>query len=266
MSEEVPSHPDEAKHKSPEQGSAMSRFYVTPGSVKGDKIYVGREESHHIIDVMRLGEGDKVTAFDGAGREYKGAISSVEGKRVIIDIEDVKASQRKPQLSISLAQAIPKKDKMDLIVQKATELGADEIMPVESARTVVRAKGERKRHKIDRWQKIAIESSKQCGRQELPVIKDIVRFDAALDHIPKYDLTIMPALSDEAVPLRSVLSEIEDRPSRILVIIGPEGGFSKNEIAAASEKGAVPVSLGALTLRSDTAAIATLAILNHELR
>ncbi len=253
----------------------MSRFYVSPESVKGEKIYVEKEESHHIVDVMRLREGDAVTVFDGTGKEYRGTIASTENKRVIIDVTDVNSVSKKQTVSISLAQAIPKKDKMDLIIQKATELGVEEILPVESARTVVKPKGERRQRKIERWQKIVVEASKQCGRTELPKVREIVRFDAILDYIPKCDLVIMPSLSKKAISLKSVLPPKADqpqaeenvtKPKKILVIIGPEGGFSEDEIARAAEKGAVLVSLGNLTLRSDTAAIATLSIINYHLQ
>ncbi len=240
----------------------MSKFYVSPESVKGEKIYVKKEESHHIIDVMRLQNGDSVTVFDGTGKVYEGTIASTEGRRVVINVSKIKAADRKRTVNISLAQAIPKKDKMDLIIQKATELGVDEILPVESARTIVRSKGERRQHKIERWQKIVVEASKQCGRTELPKVREIVRFDAILDYIPKCDLAIMPSLSKKSISLKSALKNA-GRPKKVLAIIGPEGGFSEDEIAGACEKGAVLVSLGNLILRSDTAAIATLSIINY---
>lgn len=241
----------------------MSRFYVNPDSVKDRKIYIEREESHHIIDVMRLRKGDLVTVFDGSGKEYEGELSSIENGRVIINIAKIKIANKKRLVNISLAQAIPKKDTMDLIVQKATELGVDEIFPIESARTVVKFSDDRKQRKIERWNKIAIEASKQCGRTELPKIKDIICFDTVLDFMTQYDLTIMPCLSEKTVVLKSALKKIS-KPSKILAIIGPEGDFSKKEIDRASEKGAILVSLGNLILKSDTAAIDTIAILNYE--
>lgn len=242
----------------------MSRFYVSPDSVKDDgKIYVGRAESHHIIDVMRLREGDSVTVFDGTGKQYEGKISSVVNKRVVIDVSKTKFVNKKWSVSISLAQAIPKKDKMDLIIQKATELGVDEIFPVESSRTVVKSEKDKRYHKLDRWNKIAIEASKQCGRTELPKIRGTTRFDDLLNLFTNYDLTIMPCLSERSVTLESALKNAK-RSAKVLIIIGPEGDFSKDEIDQAEEKGAILVSLGDLILRSDTAAIATLSILNYE--
>ncbi len=241
----------------------MSRFYVTPESVRGKKIYAAKEESHHIIDVMRLEKGDPVTVFDGTGREYEGRISSTANKKAVIDILNVKEPDKKRPVSVSLAQAMPKKDKMDLIVQKATELGIDEIIPVESIRTVVKSKKEKAERKIERWKKIALEASKQCGRADVPEIRNITYFDRLVDSMKDYGITIMPCLSGETVGLKSALSGI-NRQGKVLVIIGPEGGFSEEEIRKAQDMGAILVTLGNLVLKSDTAAIATLSILNYE--
>ena len=241
----------------------MSRFYVPPDAVKDGKIYAGKEESHHIIDVMRLCKGDSVTVFDGTGREYNGTIVLAESKRAVINILNIKDVNKKRSAGISLAQAIPKKDKMDLIIRKATELGIEEIIPVESARTVVRPRGGRMQHKIERWHKNVIEASKQCGRTELPKVSGILSFDAMLDLMPNYNLAIMPCLSDRARPLNSALKKI-GRPEKVLAIIGPEGDFTEDEIIEAEKKGAILVSLGNLVLQSDTAAIATISILNYK--
>lgn len=241
----------------------MSRFYVKPESVKDTRIYVEKEESHHIIDVMRLSEGDRIVVFDGTGREYAGEIESIANKRVVINILERRSSKKKHPVSISLAQAVPKRDKMDLIVQKTTELGVDEIIPVETARTIVRLKGKRRDFKIGRWEKIAVEASKQSGRADLPEIKEITPFEKIIESIDRFDIAIIPCLSEKAISIKSALEKAK-RPKRALVIIGPEGGFSDDEIRRAAEKGALPVTLGPLVLKSDTAAIAAVSILNHE--
>lgn len=240
----------------------MSRFYVSPESVKGEKIYVNKGESHHIIDVMRLEEGDPVTVFDGTGKEYSGRIESVKNKCVAIAVDKVDALAEKSQVEISLAQAMPKKDKMDFIVQKATELGVKEIIPLESERTIVRPAKDRIAYKTDRWRKIAVGAAKQCGRSDLPGISQMRRFGDLLKDFKRYDGVIMPCLSKKSVPLKSALNHLKS-PKKILLMIGPEGDFTPTEIAAAEENGALLVSLGELVLKSDTAAIATLAMLNY---
>jgi len=242
----------------------MSRFYVPPDAVKGGKIYAGKEESHHIIDVMRLREGDSVTVFDGTGKEYSGIIESVKNKSVVIAVDKIAAAAAKSPVEISLAQAMPKKDKMDYIVQKATELGVREIIPIESERTIVRAAKDKAAYKTDRWRKIAIEAAKQCGRNDLPDLKEIRSVIDLLKDFRRYDGIIMPCLSKKTVPLKSALGRLKD-PKRLLLMIGPEGDFTPGEIAAAEANGALLVSLGRLVLKSDTAAIAALAVLNYAL-
>jgi 16S rRNA (uracil1498-N3)-methyltransferase len=241
----------------------MSRFYVEPSSVKENKIYIGKQESHHIVDVMKLRKGDSVIVFDGTGKEYEGNISLIANKAVVVDIARVTNVDKKRPVYISLAQAIPKKDKMDLIIQKASELGVDTIFPFESSRTVVKSKGERRRHKVERWQKIAIGASKQCGRTDLAKVQEITYFETILDWMPRYDLAIMPCVSEKSTLLKDVLNN-KNEPNKVLIVIGPEGGFSKGEIGRAKERGAFLVTLGDLVLRSDTAAVATLSILNYE--
>ncbi len=240
----------------------MSRFYVSPGSIRGNKIYVSTEESHHIIGVMRLSEGDAVKVFDGTGKEYNGKIESVKNKSVIIAVNRIVAAPAAPAAEISLAQAMPKKDKMDYIVEKATELGASEIIPLVSERTIVRVSHDRADHKLDRWRRIAIEAAKQCGRTNLPALRTVSRFNDLLKDFHKYDGIIMPCLSEKSIPLKDALSRVKN-PKKLLLMIGPEGDFTPAEIARAEENGALLVSLGGPVLRSDTAAVAALAVLNY---
>ncbi|MBN1871206.1 MAG: 16S rRNA (uracil(1498)-N(3))-methyltransferase [Candidatus Omnitrophica bacterium] len=241
----------------------MSRFYVQPQSIRDDKIHVEKEERHHIVDVMRLGEGDAVVAFDGRGNEYVGVITCIDAKEVIIDIKEVKTPDSKRNFRITLAQAIPKKDKMDTVVQKATELGVDEIIPLSTERTIVKADNERIKSKIERWRRIAIEASKQCGRTELPLVRPMLKFNDLIEMVDNYNFTIMPCLSEDSISLYSALADIKES-DKSLVMIGPEGGFTEAEKAAAASHGVILVSLGDLVLKSDTAAIATLSVLNYE--
>ncbi len=242
----------------------MSRFYVRPGAVAGGKIYIEGEESHHIIDVMRLKEGDSITVFDGTGREYDGKIDAVGNKSVVIGVSKTRKPGKKSGAGITLAQAIPKKDKMDLIVREATELGVNEIIPVETSRTIVRIREEKEQGKRDRWRKIAVEASKQSGRTDLPGIGSITPFADILGSVKKYDIAVMPCLSKKSVTIGQALKKAKNAKSA-LVMIGPEGGFSDGEIKQAVKSGSVPVTLGPLVLKCDTAAVAALSILNHEL-
>jgi len=238
----------------------MSHFYVKPENIDKNSIYVNGEEAHHILDVMRLEMNDEVIAFDGLGNEYTGHISEVKGKSLKISIH-IKRKQLTPDIDISLAQAIPKKEKMDYIIQKCTELGVSSIIPMVTERTVVKIdkKKETKRH--ERWVKIAREASKQCGRGDIPKITDITNFKSVLESSQNYTIKLIPSLIGGRKKLLDLVKNHKN--DKIIILIGPEGGFSQNELKLAVDNKFTPVSLGSFTLKSDTAAIATVAILNN---
>ncbi len=168
---------------------------------------------------------------------------------------------------ITLGQAIPKKS-MDLIVQKATELGVASIVPLASERTLVKLDDDSK--KMDRWREIALESCKQCGNNWLPEIQPPQKARAFLEALPKFDLKLIASLQPDAKPLKSILSSTSPLQSSnsptLLILIGPEGDFTPAELNLAKSAGCLPLSLGPLVLRAETAAIYTLSILHHELQ
>lgn len=239
----------------------MSRFYVKPEDVKGDEILVSKEEAHHILDVMRMAKGDKIVAFDGTGREYAGVIVNASKNDLRIRVDKINTAKTDKKFHITLAQAIPKKAKMDFIVEKATELGVDEIIPVVSERTIARPREEKMDKKIERWKDIAITASKQCGRLDIPKVRPPLRFDDFLNEIKNYDLAMMACLDSHTKPLKDVITGFKVK--KVLIMIGPEGDFSPQEIEAAKSQGANLVTFGRLVLRVDTAAIFILSILNY---
>lgn len=242
----------------------MSRFYIKPDNVKKDRIYVGGEEAHHILDVMRLKKGDRVIAFDGIKNEYFGVIEDISKKSLVIKIEKIKESEAQKNYRITLAQAVPKMDKMDYIIQKTTELGVDSIIPMDTKRSVVKLKKEKISLKRKRWQRIAQEAAKQCGRNSLAAIEEYLDFKGALEKIKFYDLALMPSVFPfKKESLKRRLSTFGGRS--ILVFIGPEGGFDPVELDAASKEGVVFVSLGENILKCDTAAISAVAMINYAL-
>ncbi len=240
----------------------MSRFYISPGSVSGNRIVVRGRQRHHAVDVMRLSEGSEIVVFDGTGNEYRGvieAITSEEIQAVLVASRRVAVTQ-KP--AVTLAQAIPRREKMNTIVVKGTELGVDEILPFVCDRSVVTFTRERATKKVQRWKAIAVEASKQCGRAALPAVHRPVTFREVCDRMAGYSLAVIPCLADDSVVLKKVL-DTAAQPSSVLMCIGPEGGFTPGEIALAVERGAVPVSLGPWILKCDTAACTTLSIIRH---
>ncbi len=245
----------------------MSRFYVPKENVNlNDKIIVVTgEEYHHIVDVMRLGESDKVHVFDGAGSEYHGVIRSISNhiKKLVISIDSIEKRTGDKTVEIILAQAIPKKSKMDFIVEKATELGVDVIVPVISERTIVKLKGGDLDKKQSRWSKIAIEAAKQCGRVDVPIIKKAEKFDSIVKELNNYDYILMAHLEKNTQPLKEVLKNVVR--GKIIIFIGPEGDFTHDEIKSISAKGCKFVSFGSRVLKSDTAGLFALSVISYEL-
>ncbi|NQT07261.1 MAG: 16S rRNA (uracil(1498)-N(3))-methyltransferase, partial [Candidatus Omnitrophica bacterium] len=230
----------------------MSRFYVKPEDAKGEKIFVSGQEAHHALNVMRLKVGDKITAFDGTGREYIGLIEETGKATLTIKIDKVIKPKKGKAYCITLAQAVPRMDKMDYIIQKATELGADSVIPIRTHRTVTRFTKDRISAKIKRWERIALESSKQCGRSQVTKIGEYADFKDLLSRIEAYDLVIMPCLA--GVDKKGLKKELNGfSVGSMLIIIGPEGGFDSDEIKIAAAMGVSFISLGENTRKCDSA-------------
>lgn len=242
----------------------MSSFFIPPKAIKGKIAVISGSEAHHILDVMRLKVDDTITAFDGSGKLYQGSIIAIDFKQVKLQIDNVISVKGSLKVQLALACALPKKHKMDYIVEKATELGIDVIIPVESARTIVRLDHEKKIKRKVRWQKIAKETAKQCARSTVPDIKPVSSFAQALRILSNFDLKLVFCLTSKTRPIKKIL-KTHKKPKRIAICIGPEGDFTPDEIANAHSAGCVLSSLGSNVLKVDTAAISALAMINYEL-
>lgn len=239
------------------------RFYVSPGSISQSKNIIeikDKTEIHHIRDVMRLKKGDSVDIFDGQGMEFSCSIEEVTREAVIIKIEEKLTSKHDMSFNITLYQAIPKKTKMDFIVEKTVELGVNRIVPIITERTVPEIKDFT--GKIERWKRIGMASSKQCGRTILPAISDVMYFDSALIESKQEDLAIFASINKESKLLKNILKGSAQK--NIAVFIGPEGDFSPKEVSMAKDIGCSMCSLGSLVLKSETAAIYVLSCLSYE--
>lgn len=238
----------------------MSRFFVRPEDVRGNEILVSKKEAHHILNVMRLSEGNEIAAFDGTGKEYIGRILGADRKGLRIAIDKINKPDIKNSIEVELYQSLPKRARMDFIVEKATELGVNAIVPLITERTIARH-GDRGPGKQSRWQNIAISAAKQCGRLDVPAVKKVVYFKDALKRIGEFDKTLMACLYEGTEHIKNTVLNFK---GRILVMVGPEGDFTPKEIEAARSAGARLVSLGRLVLRVDTAALYLLSVLNYE--
>ena len=238
----------------------MNRFYV-PFHAGLKNLWIDSSESHHIIHVKRLKIGDSIIVFNGTGDEFEAEIEDIEGNRVNVRINQQRTISKENIVEIDIAFAIPKGKRSHLLIQKCTELGVHKLIPINYARSVVKLKDDCS-VKIEKWQKIAIEASKQCGRNTITEIGNIVDFDNILNTSDSYDLPLFACSQSDSDNLKNTLQE-HPKPNNILSFIGPEGGFTTNEIEMAKRAGCKFVSLGSQILRVETAAIAVSAILSY---
>lgn len=221
-------------------------------------------DSHHLAAVLRRSVGDSVVVCDGRGGEALCRIAGRSGGDCLaVEVLD-RRQQAQDMVMLTLVQAIPKTQKMEWIIQKATEIGVWEIMPVMTERGVVRLEGGRAEHRRERWQRIAEEAARQCRTAWVPRVAPIAGMKGVLGGLRR-DLLLIGSLESDAVPLKPFLRSLEGNPPRTAaLLIGPEGDFSPGEMEAAKAAGAVPVSYGPRVLRVETAAIHGLGVLAYE--
>jgi len=242
----------------------MPRVIVPPDAILPDTVTIADpRELHHLLDVLRVKVGDRLECADGAGRAYAGAIRRCSRRGIVMKISE-RSDESTPALRLTLAQALIRPERFEWVIQKATELGVEAITPLMTRRTIVRLATGRLDHKLSRWQRIIREAAKQCGRATLPTIASPQELRAAVGSLDPQACVLMPTLATTAPSLNEEL-KARSGVKAVVVLIGPEGDFTPEEVALAQRHGARPVSLGGLTLRSETAAIATLAILQHTL-
>src|SRR5437660_2707535 len=244
----------------------MHRFYLEKWNP--DALSLSGGEAHHARDVLRMKRGDRVVLFNGRGREITAEI--VDFARDEIRLRKLHEAQTPPlRCRITLAQAIPKGKNMDLIVQKAVEIGAAEIAPLISERTIVDLDAKEAEQKRTKWQQIAIEAAKQCGQNWLPTVHAPRKLKEFFSQVGSFDLRLIGSLQPDALHLKKVLSDYveqhRDRPRNVLMLVGPEGDFTAAELALAKTHACLPITLGPIILRVETAAIYCLSVLSYEL-
>lgn len=237
-----------------------NRFFCPAQNIDNKRILItDRKEIHHIVDVLRLTQGSKIIIFDGTGREFEGIIKDISKGKLEVAVEK-KSEMKKKAFSITLACALPKNSKFDFIVEKTTELGIDRIIPLNTDKTEVFLTKERMLSRVHHWRKIAISASKQSQRRFVPEIDELKSFKEAVSEAKNYDLAIFPTLQGKRSDILAVLNSFEGK--NVIVFIGPEGDFTKEEIKFAQCHGCRLVALGPNVLKVDTAAIFTVAILS----
>lgn len=237
---------------------SLARFYLP----HFDEGALTDEEAKHCTQVMRHREGDRIRIFDGKGTEALAEIASASSKRVELRVLEQHLTPPSP-VSISLIQAIPKGANMELIIEKAVELGVNAIYPVLTERTVVKLDARDAVKKQEKWQRVALEACKQCGQNWLPMVHVPTSFVETLQALPSHDAKIIAAIQPDSKSLKDILS---GTPKSAVLAIGPEGDFTPAEYEVAREHGFAAMTLGPLVLRVETATLYALSVLSHELR
>ena len=240
------------------------RIYVPRISDDVDHVALGNDNLNYIKNVLRLKPGDPVTVFDGRQFEYETIIDHFSSDSAILTITE-KKEIRHSEIRITLAQSIPKAGKMEFIIQKATELGITTIIPVLSRRSIPKFPGNKMTAKVSRWRKIAVEASRQCGRAVIPDIRDIVSFDDMVRLPGDNDCRIIFWEEETTRDFKTMLHNdtVKNRKD-FFIVVGPEGGFTREEVESARAHGFASVTLGTYILRTETVALAVLSILQYE--
>lgn len=243
----------------------MQHFFVTPDQVKEKEIWIEGSDVNHIRNVLRMKPGEKLEVSDGNNRKYLCAVAEMDTDAVKTEIIEEYESDTELPSRIYLFQGLPKSDKMDLIVQKAVELGAYEIIPVEMKRSVVRLDEKKAAKKTERWNEIAKSAAKQAGRGLIPEVKRVMKYKEALAYAGELDVVLLPyELASGMEGTKQVIDQIKAGQS-VGILIGPEGGFETEEVDQGTAAGARTVTLGRRILRTETAGLAVLSILMYHL-
>jgi 16S rRNA (uracil1498-N3)-methyltransferase len=233
----------------------MPHYYISPENIIGGRFKLAGQEAHHLLDVKRCKPGDAVELFDGTGKSYSARVESArDGEIAGIIINETQGHT--PAVAINLFTAVPKGERLDWLIEKAAELGVASVIPVVSARSVAK---ELSSNKLDRWKRLSMAASKQCGRSDVMEISGSAALADAFKNLPKPSLSIIPWESQDSGSVNGLSPKIKQFKT-INIFIGPEGGFTEHEIELAKSSGVIPITLGPRILRVETAGLLAAAL------
>lgn len=244
----------------------MYQFFVEPSQIQGNRIVITGSDVNHIKNVLRMKAGDEIAVSNGMdGKEYRCGIEAFAEDEIVCGLRFVKEDGVELPSKIYLFQGLPKADKMELIIQKAVELGAFEVIPVAAKRCVVRLDEKKAAGKISRWQGIAEAAAKQSKRAVIPKVHSVLSMKEAVAYAQNMDVKLIPYELAEGMQHTKQMIEAVKPEQSIAVFIGPEGGFEESEIQMAREAGIEPVTLGRRILRTETAGFTVISWLMYQL-
>jgi 16S rRNA (uracil1498-N3)-methyltransferase len=247
----------------------MQRYFVAPEELGADRVRITGDDAHHLTRVLRAEPGLEIICSNGLNREVLARVSAVDRSLVEAEIIRELPMEAEAGVEVWIAQSLPKGDKLETVIQKCTELGADRFVPFVSERTVVQYDDKKEGKRLERWRKIAKEAAEQAHRNRIPDMGQPLSWKQMLKLLPEADLALICYEKESGLSFRPLLAEQRAKPqdgrrTRILVLVGPEGGLSEKEVAEAVAVGGHSVSLGRRILRTETAAMAALGCIMYE--
>ena len=242
---------------------ARRRFYASPDDIQRSAIILSADETHHLVHVLRMTPGNQAFVFDGCGREYKCTFRSVQRNRARLEVQDELSDAIESPIEITLAQALAKGEKFDFIVQKATELGVTSIVPLATRYADVKLDEQQISRRVERWRRISLEALKQCGRRKLVDIsppRTLREFLTICESSTRSSLLLFSERG--GIAINDALIGMTE-PSRVVALVGSEGGWSDDELDLLNESGCKAVALGPRVLRAETAALVAITLIQH---
>lgn len=244
---------------------STNRFFVEPSGFEGELVRLSREQAHQVHQVLRLGSGDTIVVLDDRGMEYDVTLTTVGSKEAMGRVIDSRPAAGEPKVQLTLFQSLLIREKFEWVLQKGTEVGVAQFVPVLTGRGLVRTK-QIEDNKLDRWSRILTEAAEQAHRGRIPRLEPIVPFADVFSRFVGFDRLLIAAPAPDTTSLRDALQDLSRTEEvSIALLIGPEGGFTEEEVALARAKGAVAVGLGPRILRTETAAVVACALVLYEM-
>jgi 16S rRNA (uracil1498-N3)-methyltransferase len=243
----------------------MHRFFVAEENLRGQQVVLTGRQAHQIRNVLRMKSGDHIIVLDNTGCEYTVALTKVGWQDVVCEVISKQQAQAEPRTQITLYQSLLAREKFEWVLQKCTEVGVASFVPIVTKRSIVRGQGAITPRKLSRWRDIITEAAEQSGRGRIPQLDAPVNFVDAVSRISDFDRCLIGSPGAAGSSVREILRNGNAKPVTVALFIGPEGGFTDEEIADACSKGATAFSLGKRILRTETAAVVASAVILYEL-